>query len=277
MLGGNRGEAFGRCGRLFVDEAAGHAGLAAAHFEILGKARAFGAGAAVVLAREHAAADGRIGDQADTFLAADLCQFILEAAVVEAEVVLDRLVARGTNCLRGFDRLHQAPRGLIRAAENAHFAGTDQLVERFHGLLVGGVMVGPVGLVEVDVIGAELLQAVFHRADDIVAVKRGHAVALGALEPDVARARDLGGENDRIARLGLEPLADDFLGAADPLDVRRHGIAFGSVEEIDAGIVAHVEDAHAGGFIGLAAEGHRAHADIGNDNGGSAEAAVLHV
>ena len=138
-------------------------------------------------------------------------------------------------------------------------------------------MVRPVGLVEIDVVRAELLEAFFHRADDIVPVERGHAIALGALEPDVAGAGDLGGKDDSIARLGFQPLADDFLGAADPLGIGGDGITFRRIEEIDARVVAHVEDAQRCRFIGLAAEGHRAHADIGNDDGGRAEAAVLHV
>ena len=276
VFGGDGGEAFGRGQRLFIDEAAAHLRLAPFHGEIAREARAFGPGAAVVLARQHTTRDRRIGDQADAFLAADLRQLILEAAVVEAEVVLDRLVAGRAQLFGGGDRLHQAPARLVRTAGDADFPGAHQFVEHVHGFLVRGVMVGPVGLVEVDVVGLELGQAGFDGGHDVAAIERGHAGAQGAAEPDVAGAGNLGCHDDGVARLGLHPAADDFLGAADPLGVGRHGVAFGGIVEVDAGIEAFVENAEGFGFVGLAAEGHRAHADVRDDDGRSAETAVLH-
>src|SRR3546814_9908175 len=44
----------------------------------------------------------------------------------------------------------------------------------------------------------------------------------------------------------------------------------------DSGVEAAVEDAECRRLVGLAAEGHRAHADIGDGDGAAAEAAGLH-
>src|SRR3546814_18746361 len=82
-------------------------------------------------------------------------------------------------------------------------------------------MVGPVRLVEVDIVGLEPRQAVVDRLKDILAVERGHAAAARRLEPDMARPRYLRREADRVARLGLHPAPDDLLGAATPFALGR--------------------------------------------------------
>ena len=126
-------------------------------------------------------------------------------------------------------------------------------------------------------LGLEAAQAVFDGLDDVVAVERGHPGALGGFEPSVARAGNLRRHDDGVAVLGFHPAADDFLGAAHPLDVGRYGIAFCGVEEVDARFERHVENAVRGCFIGLTAEGHGAHANIGYVDCAFPEAAMLHV
>src|SRR3546814_8566928 len=90
----------------------------------------------------------------------------------------------------------------------------------------------------------------------------------------MARPRYLRGEDNRVARLGLHPAPDDLLGAADPFDIGRHRIALGGVIEIDPRVEAAVEDAERRRLVGLAAEGHRPHADVGHMDGALAEAAA---
>jgi len=70
----------------------------------------------------HAAGQGRIGDQADPLLPAGLRQLVLEAAVVEAEVVLDGLVADRAQPLGRGDGAGQAPGRLVAAADHPHLA-----------------------------------------------------------------------------------------------------------------------------------------------------------
>src|SRR3546814_2649603 len=92
----------------------------------------------------------RIGDQADAFLPAHLRQLVFETAVVEAEIILDRMIARNAQLLRRRERLHQPPARLVRAAEDAHLSFAHQLVERVPHLVIWRVMVGPVRLVEIE-------------------------------------------------------------------------------------------------------------------------------
>jgi hypothetical protein len=84
------------------------------------------------------------------------------------------------------------------------------------------------------------------------------------------------GDDEGIAVLGFHPLADDLLGAAGPFRIRRDGIVLGRVIEIDAGIIALVEDAEGLFLVGLGPECHGAHADVGYVDGALAKAAMFH-
>ena len=107
-------------------------------------------------------------------------------------------------------------------------------------------------------------------------VERRHAGAHRRLDPAVARPGHLGGDDQRIARLGLHPAADDFLGAARVFRIGRHRIVFGGVVEIDAGVEASVENFDRGFLVGHRAERHRAHADFGDDDAAAAQTIAFH-
>jgi hypothetical protein len=57
--------------------------------------------------------------------------------------------------------------------------------------------------------------------------------------------------------------------------VGRHGIDLGHVVEVDAGRVGAIEDRVALLLVGHAAEGHRPHADLGDDQPRISQPAVL--
>ena len=103
-------------------------------------------------------------------MAADLGQFVFEAAVVEAEIVLDGFIASQTFTLRHRQALHQAPTGLVATADDPDLAAFHQIVHGAQGVFVACAMVRPVGLVEVDVVGAQAAQAGLDSADDVVTV-----------------------------------------------------------------------------------------------------------
>src|SRR3546814_9573060 len=90
----------------------------------------------------------RISDWSSDVCSSDL---VLEAAVVEAEIILDRLVPRQAQPLGRGESFHQSPARFIRTAQNAHLALAYQFVERLHHRFIRCAMVGPVGLVEVDI------------------------------------------------------------------------------------------------------------------------------
>ena len=133
-------------------------------------------------------------------------------------------------------------------------------------------MVEAVDLVEVDIIGAEPLQAGIHLGQDRFA-REARAVGAGP-----HAMIDLGGDHDFLAPDEvLQRPPDDFL--AGP--VRIH---VGGVEEIDAEIERHADQRAALGLgqrpgMGAAlrlAETHAAEAQAGHIKTGSAELHIVH-
>src|SRR5690606_5572871 len=134
-LARDRREATRRLERALVDEASGHRLRARAVLGVAREARARRPRAVEVLAGQHAAADRAVWQEAHALAAADLGERVLEAAVQQAEVVLDRLEARQRTDVRGPQALHQPVRGLVAAADRAHLAGVDRARQRLEGLL----------------------------------------------------------------------------------------------------------------------------------------------
>jgi hypothetical protein len=99
----------------------------------------------------------------------------------------------------------------------------------------------------------------------MVSIQAGFAAAQWRGNPTMTRAGDFGGENDFIARFGLHPAADDFFGDALVFFIRRYRVHFRGIVEIDTRIKSHIQDTKGFFFVCLAAKGHGAHADIGNN------------
>ena len=129
-------------------------------------------------------------------------------------------------------------------------------------------------LVEVDIVGAEPLQARLDRVHDVAARR---AAVVGALADG---AEGLGGEHEvgaRAAGIGQRP-AGDLLRQAFGIDV-------GGVDEVDAGVERAGDDAVGGRLVEVAdmgpdaaatAEGHGAEADFGYEQARTAEGLVAH-
>src|SRR3546814_18073104 len=81
------------------------------------------------------------------------------------------------------------PARFVRTAENADLALAHQFVQRFHHRVVRRVRIGPVGLIEVAIIGLQPRQAALYRGADMFAVERGRSAAARALAPEVPRPR----------------------------------------------------------------------------------------
>ena len=129
----------------------------------------------------------------------------------------------------------------------------------------------PVQLVEVDVIGLQALQGAFDGGADVGAVECRRPAANPV---EIARGSgDLGRDDDLLALLALQPAPDDALRSAESPGARRHGVHLGGVDEIDAAGQRESELAVGILFAGLFAEGHRAEADVGNEQIAAAEGA----
>lgn len=262
-LGGDLLEAVRGFEGAIVDETEGHAFLAfAAVDEVVGETGAIGSGAVIVFAREDAATEWGVGEQADVFLTADLGELALAAAIDEGEIVLHCVVS-GEAVVFGLpEAFHEAPRSFITAPDDTDFAGGDEFREGTERILVSHAVIGPMGLIEINVIGLESFETAFDRANDLMTIECGEAVAHGRGEPAMAGPGDLRGDDDGVAWFRFEPAADNFLG--DPVFLRGwgDGVDFGDVEEIHALVEGVVHDLMTGFFVGLFAEGHGAHADF---------------
>jgi hypothetical protein len=128
--------------------------------------------------------------------------------------------------------------------------------------LVTGTVIGPVGLVEVDIICVQSLQAGFNGAYDVVSVQSCHPGPLRALDPAVAWTADFRGHDDGIAPFGFHPATDELLGAAGPFFVGWHRIVLSGVEKIDARVKGLVQYPKSRRFVRLVAESHGPHANL---------------
>src|ERR1700733_8645450 len=121
------------------------------------------------------------------------------------------------------------PAGEVRAGDVADLAGVDEGIEGVEGLLNRREGVEAVHVVDVDVVGAEALEAGVALLENVLA--RGARV-IGPLAHWEKRLR----RDEPSIAFALERLAEDLLG-------QTIGIAIGDVEKVDAGIDAEIDHA----------------------------------
>ena len=118
--------------------------------------------------------------------------------------------------------------GRPQRGEDADLAGTDEFVQRIHHLVIGRIMVGPVRLVEVDIVGLQPLQRSLDRRTQH---RRRNGRATPHLAP--AAAGHLGSQHHPVAAPFGDPSADDLLGPPHGFGGNRvHGIHLGRVQKI---------------------------------------------
>src|SRR5687768_17174243 len=116
---------------------------------------------------------------------------------------------------------------------------------------------------QLDAVGAQALEARLDRAGDVA------ARAAARVDVVAGRVEALGGDDELVALAADQP-AEDLLGAS-------LAVLVGGVEEIDPGLAHRAIHARAFLLVGIAAEGHRAEAKLGNLDAGTAEGAVFHA
>ncbi len=200
--------------------------------------RVFGDGAG-----EEAAAEGRVGDEADAELAADRDDFGFGVALPKGVFGLES--GDGVNFVGASD----GGGGGFRKAEVFNLASFDELGHGADGVFDRGVGIDAVLVVEIDVIEAEALERSIAGLADVLGLARD-APEGGVFS--FAEIGELGGEKDFVAA-GLD-------GVADQLFVVAHAVDVGGVEEGDA----EVERAKEGGgglfVVAFAVELAHAHA-----------------
>ena len=177
-------------------------------------------GADPVLAGEPPGRRGAVADDAHAVLPHDREDLAFDAA--DEQGVRQLLGVRGDQAVLLGEpvRLDELVRGEDRGAVVADLPLADQVVEGLEGLQEVGVRVGPVGLVEVDVVGVEAAQAVLDGADDPAPRVAGGS-GSSPIWPWNLVARKTS------SRRPLRALPDDLLGGALAVDV-------GGVDRVDA-------------------------------------------
>ena len=220
----------------------------------------------------------------------DLRQAGFEGPVHQVIGILRRHDARQPQFFGQAHKFHQAPGMFIGDADIPDLAFADQFGERFqlfanrrctafgrgvelplpeHRL----VALRPVQLIKVDIVSLQSAQRAFDGGANIGAVERRRAVT----DPGQAarRSGDLGSEDDLVALVALEPVADDGFGGAISFGAGRYRIHFGGVDEIHTLRQRVVKLGMGIGLAGLFAESHRAEADFRNEQIAAAKRAGI--
>ncbi len=169
--------------------------------------------------------------------------------------------------------------GLHMAAEVFQNAQETLIV----GVVIGIVMetetgiaaVGPVELVEVDIVGLQAIQRTFHGGVDVLT-----RMARAVTNPGhgICASGDLGGQNDVLAIAArLEPFADDPLGCALGFRPWRNGIGLRRIEEIDTARQSIIHLRPGIGLTYLATKHHGAETDARNLKVSASQRGVFHV
>src|SRR5437870_8578574 len=143
--------------------------------------------------RQSSGCEWTIRDHPDLLLTAQRQHLPLLFAVEEVQVILHRDEA-GPTILRGLvERLLELPGEHGGGPEIAGLASPYHVMQRFHRLLDGGLVIPAMDLVEVHIIHPKSLEAVVNLAEDRLARESG---TIGSL---MHFAVDLGGDDDLVA------------------------------------------------------------------------------
>ncbi|HVN93040.1 MAG TPA: hypothetical protein VMT38_05065 [Terracidiphilus sp.] len=216
-------------------------------------------------------------EHADALIDAEAGHLALFFAIEQVVVVLHGDEARPAVQVGHVERLRELPRKHGRCPDVARLSSFHDVVQGFHRLFDGCVVIPAVNLVEVNVVGLEPAKALVDFEEDFLA-RKAFAVGLVA-----HHALQLGGDDDGLtARVRFQEAADDGFAFAA-------GINIGGVEEVDSKIEGLAKKRLAVGLVqcpfvtagqrrslGGAAVGHAAEANAGNFQASAAKIDVIH-
>ena len=234
-----------------------HAGVVAARARLL-----VGRGVGGVFAGQHAARQRAIGHDAEAVVIAGRKMLDLGHAVHRIVIGLADHRAVDAEAVADVADFGDPPGAVVRDAEIAHLALPDQFAHRAHGLVQRRRMVFLMQIIDVDIVGAEPLQAFVGRLQHPAPRQ---PAAVGIVAHGVG---ELGGEHPVVPAVGNRA-ADHLLGIAAIIGVR-------GVDEIDAGLARLRDDPRRGRLVGRPAEHHGAQADRRDLQAAAAELTVLH-
>ena len=165
-------------------------------------------------------------------------------------------------CASRPDRFDHFPPEVVRAADVANFALTDQGIERLQCFVDRRLTIGRVHLIHVDVVGLKSPQAGLATRHDVVP-RRARVIRTRA-DPIAKLGRD-----DDVVAAALQRAAEVLLGASGIVRIGR-------IEVVDAKFQGAVDDRVRGGRVHLIAKWVAAQADCRNLQARCAEPTKLH-
>ena len=170
---------------------------------------------------------------------------------------LQGFVARQSVALAHPQRFFQAIRLIVGGADRPHLAGLNQRIERRQRLFQRRIAVIVVRLVEIDIIGLQTAQRIFHRLLNIARRQPLFAFAH--------RFAHLGGDDHLVALAALlQPFADDGFRFAAPVARRPAGRNVGGIDKVELIVHQRIQQIERGRLIRrpaehVAAKGQRRH------------------
>ena len=138
-------------------------------------------------------------------------------------------------------------------------------------------MIRPVGLVQINIVSLQLLQAAFEGSDNIVTIKCRHSFTHGGPYPAMTRSGDLCRQNDRIPGFGLQPPANDLFRAPDITGVWRYRIHLCGIKKVDTRIKRFIHNLKGCLLVCAGTKCHGAHTNIRDDNAASTQSVSIHL
>ena len=228
--------------------------------------------AAPIFSAEQTARNGRIRNHADAIFQAHGAMLAFELGAMHQIVVrLKRIVARQIKSIAGPQRFHQMPRRQIGTADVANFTGFHQIIHGAQRLIEWGLFVPEVRLIQIDIVGLQTSQRSLACIQNMLAAQ---ALIVGAR---AHRSTHFRGQDDLIARLSLQPLADQFFGHAARIARCPARVDIGRVDEVAARIHKRIHHGRAVFARRSPAKTHAAHAQFTDFEAGTAQVLVFHV
>ena len=215
-----------------------------------------------VLAGQHPARQRAVGHDADAVVAAGRQHLDLGHAVHGVVVGLGGHGTVDAQVVAQAHHLGVLPAAEVADPEVARLARGENVADRAQGLLERRGLVGLVQVIDVDVIGAEAIQALIDRA------QQPFAAESGLMRVPAHGVAGLGGEHPALPILG-DGAPGDLLRDALGIDVR-------GVDEVDPGLARPRHDPLRGRLVGARPEHHGAETDGGDEQAALAELTGFH-
>ena len=129
---------------------------------------------------------------------------------------------------------HQPPRRFITRPDRAHLAPFHQTGKCFKNVLLSCAVVGPVGLIQIQIVRLQPSQGVLTRPSDLSPIQRCQAMPNLRPEPTMTRPCDLRRQNDPVTTPSrLQPLAHNLLRHSKQFRARWHRIHLCCIKKVD--------------------------------------------